>query len=76
MKMENFFDYGMADKEMPELQEVDFVMAKPNRFAIGLFHLDKDLQPYFKTEKDINKALRLMVQLNGLISCNSKKINY
>ncbi|CAN2040339.1 hypothetical protein GMMP15_1690009 [Candidatus Magnetomoraceae bacterium gMMP-15] len=72
MKREHLeYKDGIPDEEMPELQEEDFARAKPNRFARGIFQLDKDLLSYFKTEKDINEALRLVVQLNTLISRKS-----
>ena len=59
---------GQPDEEMPELEEKDFVSARPNRFAKGVFLLDKDLSSYFRTSKEINDALRLIIQLNKIVS--------
>jgi hypothetical protein len=59
---------GKPDEEMPELKEQDFTRAKPNRFAEGVFQLDKDVSSYFKTSKEINDALRLIIQLNEIVS--------
>ena len=59
---------GQPDEEMPELHGQDFARAKPNRFAKGLFQLDKDVSSYFKTSKEINDALRLIIQLNKIVS--------
>lgn len=42
---------GIPDSEMPELTEQDFARAKPNRFAPGVFRLDKDLLVYFNSSK-------------------------
>lgn len=59
---------GVPDEEMPELQEQDFARAKPNRFVRGIFQLDKDLLAYFRSSQEINDALRLVIQLNKLVS--------
>ena len=59
---------GVPGMEMPELQEQDFARAKPNRFIRGIFQLDKDLLAYFNSSKDINDALRLVIQLNKIVS--------
>ena len=59
---------GHPDEEMPELEEKDFAKAKPNRFAEGVLLLDKDVSSYFKTSKDVNDALRLIIQLNKIIT--------
>ena len=59
---------GQPDEEMPELQKQDFIKAKPNRFIKGVFQLDKDLSAYFKTSKEINDALRLIIQLNKIVT--------
>lgn len=59
---------GVPDEEMPELQEQDFARAKPNRFVKGIFQLDKDLLTYFNSSKEINDALRLVIQLNKIVS--------
>jgi hypothetical protein len=56
------------DSEMPELSEEDFARAKPNRFVKGIFQLDEDISKHFKTSKDINDALRLIIQLNKIVS--------
>jgi hypothetical protein len=59
---------GQPDEEMPELKEQDFARAKPNRFTKGVFQLDKDVSSYFKTSKEVNDALRLIIQLNKIVS--------
>jgi len=59
---------GIPDEEMPELKEDDFARAKPNRFAKRVFQLDEDVSAYFKTAKEINDALRLVIQLNEIVS--------
>lgn len=59
---------GVPDEEMPELKEEDFSRAKPNRFARRVFQLDEDVSLYFKTTKEINDALRLVIQLNKVVS--------
>ena len=59
---------GVPDEEMPELQEQDFARAKPNRFVRGIFQLDKDLLAYFNSSQKINDALRLVIQLNKIVS--------
>jgi len=59
---------GVPDEEMPELKEEDFSRAKPNRFAKRVFQLDEDVSLYFKTTKEINDALRLVIQLNKVVS--------
>ena len=59
---------GQADEEMPELGEKDFARAKLNRFAKGVFQLDEDVLSYFKTSKEINDALRLIIQLKKIVS--------
>ena len=59
---------GQSDEEMPELEKQDFARAKPNRFAKNVFQLDEDVSSYFKTSKEINDALRLIVQLNKIVS--------
>ncbi len=66
---------AVADDEMPELTEEDFVNAKPNRFVKRIFHLDDDLSPYFETEREINEALRLVIRLNELVSHQGNKFN-
>ena len=70
MNKENLIDNnqdGVPDDEMPELKKEDFAKAKPNRFANGVFQLDEDVSPYFKTAKQINEALRLLIKLNKVI---------
>ena len=59
---------GVPDEEMPELQEQDFARAKPNRFIRGIFQLDQDLLAYFNSSNDIDDALRLVIQLNKIVS--------
>ena len=59
---------GVPDEEMPELEEIDFARAKPNRFVKGIFQLDKDLLAYFNSSQKINDALRLVIQLNKIVS--------
>lgn len=59
---------GIPDEEMPELKEQDFARAKPNRFVKGIFKLDEDLLTYFNTSQEINEALRLVIQLNKIVS--------
>jgi len=59
---------GVPDEEMPELKEQDFARARPNRFATGIFQLDKDLLTYFNSSKEINDALRLVIKLNKIVS--------
>lgn len=59
---------GIPDEEMPELKEEDFARAKPNRFAKRVFQLDEDVSAYFKTAKEINEALRLVIRLNEIVS--------
>lgn len=59
---------GIPDVTMPELGEEDFARAKPNRFANRGFQLDDDVSVYFKTEREVNEALRLVIRLNQIIS--------
>ncbi len=59
---------GIPDEEMPELKEEDFARAQPNRFVKRGFQLDSDVSAYFKTERDVNEALRLVIRLNQIIS--------
>ncbi len=58
---------GIPDKEMPELSEEDFAGAKPNRFA-NMFALDEDVAVYFKTQQEVNEALRLVIKLSRMVS--------
>ena len=64
----NNYDQGVPDEEMPELSEEDFAKAKPNRFAKYMFRLDDDVASFFKTQQEINAALRLVIQLSQVIS--------
>ncbi|MBF0378953.1 MAG: hypothetical protein HQK72_15960 [Desulfamplus sp.] len=64
----NNYDQGVPDEEMPELSEEDFGKAKPNRFAKYMFRLDDDVASFFKTQQEINAALRLVIQLSQVIS--------
>ncbi len=59
---------GIPDEEMPELKEDDFARSKPNRFAKHIFRLDEDVSAYFKSSKEINEALRLVIKLNEVVS--------
>ena len=59
---------GIPDEAMPELREEDFARAKPNRFVKRGFQLDDDILAYFKTEREVNEALRLVIRLNQIIS--------
>jgi len=60
-------NYGFPDDEMPELKEEDFANSKPNRF-VNMFRLDDDVASFFKTSQEINKALRLVIQLSQMVS--------
>jgi len=71
MKKENLMDKvqeGVPDEAMPELKNEDFARAKPNRFVKRGFQLDEDISAYFKTEREVNEALRLVIQLNQIVS--------
>ena len=71
MKKENLTDSaqdGVPDERMPELRDEDFARAKPNRFVNRGFQLDDDILAYFKTEREVNEALRLVIRLNQIIS--------
>ena len=71
MKKESLIDKdqeGIPDESMPELRAEDFERAKPNRFVKRGFQLDDDILAYFKTEREVNEALRLVIQLNQIIS--------
>ena len=59
---------GIPDEEMPELGEEDFAGAKPNRFARNMFSLDRDVAAFFRTQQEINEALRLVIQLGRMVS--------
>lgn len=61
------YEEGIPDKEMPELSENHFAKAKSNRFAKNMFQLDEDVARYFKTPKEVNEALRLVIRLSQLI---------
>ena len=71
MKKENLRDKaeeGIPDEVLPELRDEDFARAKPNRFVKRGFQLDEDILAYFKTEREVNEALRLVIQLNQIVS--------
>jgi hypothetical protein len=71
MNKENLSDKdqkGMPDEEMPELKEEDFSRAQPNRFVRRGFQLDDDILVHFKTEREVNEALRLVIRLNQIVS--------
>jgi hypothetical protein len=71
MNKENLSDNdqnGIPDEQMPELTEEDFVRAGSNRFIRTGFQLDDDVLAYFKTEREVNEALRLVIRLNQIIS--------
>ena len=71
MNKENLIDNdqnGMPNEEMPELTEEDFAKAESNRFVKTGFQLDDDVLAYFKTEREVNEALRLVIRLNQIIS--------
>ncbi len=61
------YEEGIPDEEMPELSEKDFARAKSNRFAKYMFRLDEDVAPYFKTPKEVNEALRLVIRLSQMV---------
>jgi hypothetical protein len=52
---------------MPELKEEDFSKAKPNRFAGHMLRLDDDVAAFFKTSREVNDALRLVIQLSQTV---------
>jgi len=66
--MNNKHQDGIPDEEMPELKKEDFARSKPNRFAKHVFRLDEDVSAYFKSAKEINEALRLVIRLNKVVS--------
>jgi hypothetical protein len=71
MNKENLSDNdqnGIPDEQMPELTEEDFARAGSNRFIRTGFQLDDDVLVYFKTEREVNEALRLVIRLNQIIS--------
>ncbi len=59
---------GIPDEEMPELSEEDFAGAKPNRFARHIFALDEDVAAHFKTQQEVNEALRLVIKLGRMVT--------
>ena len=59
---------GIPDEEMPELSGADFAGAKPNRFTKRMFALDEDVAVYFKTQQEVNEALRLVIKLSRMVS--------
>ncbi len=56
-------EYCLPDKENPEWTDDDFARAKPNRFARSTITLDEDVAKYFPTDKEVNEALRMVIQL-------------